>query len=291
MARTMTLTVVAVVAILACCLLAAESAAQVEEGKAAGAKKGSAPKEGSAEKAESGLGDVTVESLIAAAKKTMAEVKDVSAKVKASGTQGSGTGTMKAIRPDYVAMDIVSKTKDQDGKEKILTSMRYRQIKKVIYMEMTGEGVRRSTVIKVDLDELAKLKDPSGMVSEMAKKIKRPDFTNVLEDAKDNGVQYKAIKADGDLVTLEAAKIQKTPMGDVPTRSVITISKKDGLLRSMKEYGPGGDLASDFEFSDYKFNTGLKPEDFAYTPPPGVPVQDFVQMIKQMQEMMQPPQE
>lgn len=231
----------------------------------------------------------TIDGLIALAAEKQKDVKDMTCDFKVTNDLAAMVGTVKAMGEDKVNMYADSKEKDAEGKETVTSSMHGVITGKVMYMEMTGKASQgRPMAMKLDFDEIEKLQKQLGMQLMDTKQMTPPDYRSYLKSQQALGWAVKVTGVDGDLVTVELTRESQMPAmvgGKTVAKQIDQISLKDGLLRSSKSY-KDGKLESTSEYSNYKFNTGLKAEDFVFKPSPGVQVMDLAAQLGQQLKAM-----
>jgi len=221
----------------------------------------------------------TVENLIAVAAAKCSAAKDLSAESTTGAVGRVGKGSLKIIFPDRLIF--LTEFTEKSGDKKLpVTTMRIVRNKNLLYVEQTGQGVARPGVVLIDLDRVAELRKQGSPLAPSLDAVRPPTYQSYLKDAAAEGLVFKVLKADGDLVTVEGANPKFIPGSRQPARVVAVLSRSDGFPRSIRNYGELGNLLDFIEFSKVTFDAGLKPSDLDYAPPKDLPLTDYVDYLK-----------
>ncbi len=225
----------------------------------------------------------TVESLIDIAAAKCAAAKDLSAESTTGAVGRVGKGSLKILFPDRLIF-LTEYSEKAGDKEHVLLLMRIVRNKNLLYVEQTGPGAISPGVARVDLVKLEELRRQyrGSPVEAVLKAVQPPNYEKYLKDAVADGLVFKILKAEGDLVTVEGANPKFVPGSRQPARVVAIISRTDGFPRSIRHYGELGNLLDFIEFSKVTFDAGLKSSDLDYVPPKDLTLMDMNDKLKAM---------
>jgi hypothetical protein len=221
----------------------------------------------------------TVENLIETAAAKCAAAKDLSAESTTGAVGRVGKGSLKIIFPDRLIF-LTEYTEKSGDKNLSVTTVRIVRNKNLLYVEQTGNGVDRPGVVLIDLARVAELRKQRSPLAPRLEAVRPPAYEWYLKDAASEGLIFKVVKADGDLVTVEGANPKFIPGSRQPARVVAVISRSDGFPRSIRHYGELGNLLDFIEFSKVTFDAGLKSSDLDYAPPKDLPLTDYIDYLK-----------
>jgi hypothetical protein len=222
---------------------------------------------------------LTVESLIEIAAAKCAAARDISVQTTIGAVGRVGRGSLKILLPDRLIF-LTEFTEKAGDKEQVVTTMRIVRNKNLLYVEQTGKGVDRPGVVLIDLARVAELRKQGSPLAARLESVRPPAYEAYLKDAATEGIVFKVLKAEGDLVTVEGTNPRYVPGSRQPARVVATISRTDGFPRSIRHYGELGNLLDFIEFSKVTFDAGLKSSDLDYAPPKELPVTDWIDYLK-----------
>ena len=222
----------------------------------------------------------TVEDLIEVAAKKCAAAKDITAGTTVGTVGRVGKGSLKILLPDRLVF-LTEFSEKMGDKEQVVTTMRVVRNKDVLYVEQTGKGVDRPGVAKIDLARVAELRKQGSPLAARLEGVRPPAFEGYLKDAALDGIVFKVVKVEGDLVMVEGTNTKPVAAGSrQAARVVATISRTDGFPRSIRHYAEQGRLLDFIEFNKVTFDGGLKAEELDYTPAKELPVTDLIEYLK-----------